>query len=70
MCVCLSVSAPLFLSSPTLCTHFWTPLPCVKGFPVVKNLPANAGATGDVGSIPRLGSPLEEGMATCSSILA
>ena len=55
MSICLSLSASLFLSSPTLCTHFWTPLPCVKGFPVVKNLPANAGATGDVGSIPRLG---------------
>ena len=70
VCVCLLVcrspSAPLFLSSLTLYTHFWTPLTCVKGFPVVKNLPANAG---DIGSIPRLGGSLEEGMATCSSIL-
>ena len=42
-----------------------------KGFPggsAVKNLPVNAG---DVGSIPGLGRPpLEEGMATHSSILA
>ena len=33
---------------------------------MVKNLPANAG---DTGSIPGLGRPLEEGMATHSSIL-
>ena len=34
----------------------------VLGFPggaVVKNLPANAGGTRDVGSIPGLGRPLE-----------
>jgi len=31
---------------------------------VVKNLPANVGDTRDAGSIPGLGSPLEEGMAT------
>ena len=35
---------------------------------MVKNLPANAGGTGDAGSIP--GSGMEEEMATCSSILA
>ena len=43
------------------------------GFPgdtVVKNLPANAGETGDAGSIPGLESPLEKEMATRSSILA
>ena len=34
---------------------------------VVKNLPANAG---DLGLIPGLERPLEEGMATHSSILA
>ena len=34
---------------------------------VVKNPPANAG---DTGLIPGLGEPLEEGMATHSSILA
>ena len=34
---------------------------------VVKNPPANAG---DTGLIPGLGDPLEEGMATHSSILA
>ena len=40
------------------------------GFPggsVVKNPPVNAG---DLGSIPRLGRPPGEGMATHSSILA
>ena len=43
------------------------------GFPggsVVKNLPASAGDTEDVGSIPALGRSLEEEMATHSSILA
>ena len=43
-----------------------------EGFPggsVVKNLPANAGATGEVQSLGR-GDPLEEEMATQSSILA
>ena len=43
------------------------------GFPggsVVKNLPANAGDTGDLGSIPGSGRPLEEKIATDSSILA
>ena len=34
---------------------------------MVKNLPDNVG---DVGSIPGLGEPVEEGMATHSSILA
>ena len=37
------------------------------GGSVVKNLPANAG---DVGSIPGLEDPMEEGMATHSSIPA
>ena len=37
---------------------------------VVKNLPANAGEVRDAGSIPGLEDPLEEGMATHSSILA
>ena len=43
------------------------------GFPggtVVKNLPANAGDTGDVGSIPGSGRSLEVEIATHSSILA
>ena len=35
---------------------------------MVKNLPANAGDTGDAGLIPGLG--MEEEMATCSRILA
>ena len=37
---------------------------------MVKNLPASAGDIRDVGSIPRSGRPLEEGMVTHSSILA
>ena len=37
---------------------------------MVKNLPANAGDTGDGGSIPGSGRPQEEGMATHFSILA
>ena len=37
---------------------------------VVKNLPASAGDSGDAGLIPGSGSPLEEEMATHSSILA
>ena len=37
---------------------------------VVKNPAANAGDLGDVGSIPGWDDPLEEGMATHSSILA
>ena len=43
------------------------------GFPggsVVMNLPANVRDTGDMGSIPGLGDPLEKEMATHSSILA
>ena len=36
----------------------------------VKNLPANAGETGHLGSIPGQEDPLEEGTATYSSILA
>ena len=36
---------------------------------MVKDPPANAGDTGDVGSIPGSGRSLEEGMATHSSIL-
>ena len=37
---------------------------------MVKNLPANAGDVRKAGLIPGLGHPLEEGMATHSSILA
>ena len=39
------------------------------GDPVVENQPANAGDVRDVGSIPGSEDPLEEGMATHSSIL-
>ena len=37
---------------------------------VVKNPPANAGNVADTGSIPGSEDPLEEGIATHSSILA
>ena len=37
---------------------------------MVKKLPANAGDARDAGSVPGLDYPLEEGMATHSSILA
>ena len=37
---------------------------------MVKNLPANAGDLRDMGSIPGSEDPLEESMATHSSILA
>ena len=43
-----------------------------KGFtegPAGKESPCNAGDTGDVGLVPGLEDPLEEGMATHSSIL-
>ena len=36
---------------------------------MVKSLPANAGDKRDMGSIPGSGDPMEEGMATHSSIL-
>ena len=37
---------------------------------MVENLPANAGDSGDAGSIPESGRSLEEEMATYSNILA
>ena len=46
---------------------------CFPGFPgctVVKNLPANTGDSGDLGSTPGLEDPLEEEMGTGSSIPA
>ena len=36
----------------------------------MKNQPANAGDTRDAGLIPGTGNPLEEGMATHSSVLS
>ena len=42
----------------------------VPGSTVVKTLPANAGDTRDVGSIPGSGRSLEEEIATHSHILA
>ena len=42
----------------------------LPGGPVVKNLPASAGAARDVAWIPGSGSPLDSEMATHSSILA
>ena len=47
--------------------------PYLNGFPggaVIKNLPATAGESRDMGSIPGSKDPLEEEMATHSSILA
>ena len=41
-----------------------------SGGTVVRNLPARAGDGGDMGWIPGLEDPLEEEMATHSSILA
>ena len=37
---------------------------------MVENLPVNAEDTGELGSIPGSGRPLEEGMAALSRILA
>ena len=45
-----------------ICTHMVAP--------GVKNPPASAGDVREMGSIPQLGSSLEEGMATHFSILA
>ena len=45
----------------------------IMGFPggrVVKNLPANAGDSGDMGLISGSGRSLEEEMATHSNVLA
>ena len=42
----------------------------MRASPVLKNLPANAGAAIDVVSIPGWEDPLEEETATHSSVLA
>ena len=42
----------------------------LKGFPGVSDSEESACNAGDLGSIPGLEDPLEEGMATHSSILA
>ena len=42
----------------------------LPGSVVVKNLPANSGDVGDMGSLPGGEDPLEEKMTTHSSILA
>ena len=45
----------------------------IKGFPggaVIKNMPANTGDAGDVGSVPGLGRSPEGGNVNHSSILA
>ena len=62
MCIYLYVHACYiqYLYLPMLCT----PIHTHTGFPggtVVKNLPANAGDSGDVGLIPGLGRPPREG---------
>ena len=64
---------PEFHRVPFLGLIFREVLMYSLGFPggsVVKNLPANAGAAGDIGSIPGWGRSSEEEMATHSSILA
>ena len=47
--------------------HIFLPSFC---FPVVENLPANAGDIRDTGSVPGQEDPLEEGMATHASVPA
>ena len=47
--------------------YYWKDLP---GGAVVKNLPVNAGTSGDTGSVPGLEDPLEEEITTHSSVLA
>ena len=57
VCVCVCVCV-MFLPSDSVSPHH------NKGFPggsVVKNLPANAGDLGDMGSIPGLGRSLGGG---------
>ena len=57
----------------THATKFYAKLKKPGGFPgdaVVKNPPASAGDARDVGSILGQEDPLEEEMATCSSLLA
>ena len=59
------------LGFPTFFIFFKRIRNCLCGSPVpqtVKHMPANAGDTGDTGSISGLGIPLEKGMATHSSI--
>ena len=55
-----------FLTSASVFQH----LKHDKGFPGGSDSKASAYNAGDLGSIPVLGNPLEEGMATPSSILA
>ena len=53
-----------------ICWVIWLTLGFSSGT-VVKNLPANAGDSRDVGLIPRVRKiPVEKEMATCSTILA
>ena len=48
----------------------WLPTPVFSGFPGGSDCKESACNAGDLGLIPGLGNPLEEGMATHSSILA
>ena len=48
----------------------WQPTPVFSGFPGGSDGKESAHNAGDLGSIPGLEDPLEEGMATHSSILA
>ena len=49
--------------------HLAISMPLEPSGLVVKNPPVNARDTGDTGLIPRSEDPLEEGMATHSSVL-
>ena len=50
--------------------HWWQLFLCFPGGTVIKNVPANAGDTGDAGSIPGLERSPGVGNGTHSSILA
>ena len=51
-------SSPKLFSSTSFILHDFCSYTLIRGYPggsVVRNLPANAGATGDLGSVPELG---------------
>ena len=54
---------PLYIKISKFYGYSYSPL-AFPGGSAVKNLPANAGATGDAGSILGLGDSLEKEMAT------
>ena len=54
----------------SMCNSHQFVLESIPGGAVVNNPPANAGDTRNLGLIPRQEDPLDEGMATHSSIFA